>query len=252
MTVVATVRGALNSMLIAVTTIVGAVLALIVRGFDHSGDTVVRMARVWAIAITRMGGVEIVIERRGEPPAGPCVYMANHLSTIDIFALLVALPAPTRMIAKKQLSYIPILGWAMWAGRFIFIDRADATAARRSIEMAKQRIRQGQAVVIFPEGTRSRDGRLLPFKKGGFHLAVDAGVPIVPCGIRGTRELMPRRSLLMRPGRVTVVVGAPVPTDGLRLEQRDGLVDRVRGEIADMIGEPVAPPAPLSTSRAPA
>jgi len=236
---VVTVRAALNVLVIAVSTIVGALGALAARLFDASGDSVLRLARLWAIAITRIGGVDVRVERRGRlEPGRPYVFMANHLSTVDIFALIVALPPPIRMLAKKELAYIPLLGWAMWAGRFIFIDRHNAVSARNSIERAKERIRGGQSVVIFPEGTRSRDGRMLPFKKGGFHLALDAGVPIVPCGLRGTRELMPRRSLLMRPGTVTVVIGEPIPTEGLASEDRSALLERVRGEIAAMVGEP--------------
>src|SRR5213078_3864411 len=114
----------------------------------------------------------------------------------------------------------------MRAGRFIFIDRQNAISARRSIERAKERIRAGTSVLLFPEGTRSRDGQLQPFKKGGFHLAIDAGVPIVPVAIRGTRELMPRGSLRVKPGRVRVTIGEPIPTDGLEVDDRNALLDR--------------------------
>jgi 1-acyl-sn-glycerol-3-phosphate acyltransferase len=142
-----------------------------------------------------------------------------------------------RFIAKKQLAAIPLFGWAMRAGRFIFIDRQNSVSARLSIAEAARRIRAGQSVVLFPEGTRSRDGRLGPFKKGGFHLAVDSGADIVPLAIRGTRELMPRGSLLIRAGAVSLDIDEPIPTAGLSPEAVDALLDRARGRIAEMLGQ---------------
>jgi 1-acyl-sn-glycerol-3-phosphate acyltransferase len=164
--------------------------------------------------------------------------MANHASTIDIWALFLAIPRRVRMIAKKQLARIPLFGWVMWAGRFIFIDRQNAMAARRSIDDAGRRIRGGDSVLIFPEGTRTRDGELGPFKKGGFHLAMEAGVPIVPIALRGTRALMPRGSLRVKSGEVFVTIGTPIPTSGLTLDDRPVLIQRVRDAIAAMAAEP--------------
>jgi 1-acyl-sn-glycerol-3-phosphate acyltransferase len=156
-----------------------------------------------------------------------------------------------RFIAKKQLGQIPLFGWAMRAGRFIFIDRQNAAAARRSIDEAAARIRKGTSVVIFPEGTRSRDGKLLPFKKGGFHLAVNSGAQIVPVAIRGSREIMPRGSLLTRPGVVEFEIGAPIPTEGLGPEDREGLRQKVRGVVAGMLGQdPAEPGEPASDASA--
>jgi 1-acyl-sn-glycerol-3-phosphate acyltransferase len=230
-----TLRGVLTVLVIAVATIVGAVLAIASRLFDGSGDTVLRLARLWSRSILAAGGVEIVVDDRARLDVSrPYVFMSNHLSTVDIWATLVALPVPVRMIAKKQLARIPLLGWAMAAGRFIFIDRQNGTAARRSIERAGERIRNGHSVLLFPEGTRSRSGELLPFKKGGFHLATDAGVPIVPVAVLGSRAAMPPGSWLVRPGQVQVVIGEPIPTAGVAPGERDALVERVRGVIAAM------------------
>jgi len=166
--------------------------------------------------------------------------MANHASMIDIWAVLLAVPVPFRFIAKKQLGAIPLFGWAMRAGRFIFIDRQNAASARRSIEEAARRIKSGQSVVIFPEGTRTRDGRLNAFKKGGFHLALDSGAAIVPVAIHGSRALMPRGSALIRSGTVRVDIGEPIETAGLRPADREALAARVRDTIAVMLGEPPA------------
>jgi 1-acyl-sn-glycerol-3-phosphate acyltransferase len=111
------------------------------------------------------------------------------------------------------------------------------------VDEAARRIRSGQSVVIFPEGTRTRDGRLLPFKKGGFHLAMESGVDIVPVAIHGSRKTMPRGAALIRAGTVTVEVGAPIPTAGLTGSDRDALIAKVRGQVAAMLGEPDAPAA---------
>jgi 1-acyl-sn-glycerol-3-phosphate acyltransferase len=128
----------------------------------------------------------------------------------------------------------------MWAGRFIFIDRQNALAARRSIEEAARRIKSGQSVLIYPEGTRTRDGRLMPFKKGGFHLAIDSGTAIVPMAIEGTRALMPRGAMLIRAGEVRLQIGEPIPTAGLGPGDRDRLVKQVHDRIAEMLGQPPA------------
>jgi 1-acyl-sn-glycerol-3-phosphate acyltransferase len=165
--------------------------------------------------------------------------MPNHASMVDIWVVFVAIPASFRFIAKKQLAKIPLFGWAMAAGRFIFIDRQNAASARRSMEEAARRIRAGQSVVIFPEGTRTRDGRLLPFKKGGFHLAMDSGADIVPVAIRGSREVMPRGAALIKAGTVTVEVGEPIPTAGLKSADREALIGKVRGSVAAMLGESI-------------
>ena len=206
---------------------------------DPTGDWVLDLARWWSGWITRFAGVRIIVDNRANlEPQQPYVFMANHASTIDIWALFLAIPRRVRMIAKKQLARIPLFGWVMWAGRFIFIDRQNAAAARRSIEEAGRRIRGGVSVLIFPEGTRTRDGQMGPFKKGGFHLAMDAGVPIVPVALRGTRALMPRGSLRVKSGKVFVTIGAPIPTSGLTIDDRPALIERVRDAIATMAAEP--------------
>jgi 1-acyl-sn-glycerol-3-phosphate acyltransferase len=243
------VRALLAMLFIAVATIIGSLLAFVARLLDPSGDRVVDLARLWSRAVLWVAGVRVNVEARGKlVPGQAYVFMANHLSTVDIWALFVALPVRVRMIAKKQLSRIPLFGWAMLAGRFIFIDRANAIAARRSIDEAKRRIRGGHSVLLFPEGTRSRDGKLGAFKKGGFHLAIDSGVPVVPLAILGTRECMPRDSLLLRAGPVHVVIGEPVPTTGLTDEDRHRLLEKVRTSIGMMFGDPPPPPAAKAQS----
>ena len=224
---------------VAVVTAFGSCLGLLMRLRDPTGDWVLDLARWWSGWVTRFAGVRVVVDNRANlEPSQPYVFMANHASTVDIWALFLAIPRRVRMIAKKQLARIPLFGWVMWAGRFIFIDRQNAAASRRSIEEAGRRIKGGCSVLIFPEGTRTRDGQLGLFKKGGFHLAMDAGVPIVPVALRGTRALMPRGSLRVKSGEVSVIIGAPIPTAGLSIENRHALIERVRDAIAAMLAEP--------------
>jgi 1-acyl-sn-glycerol-3-phosphate acyltransferase len=231
-------RSLLTIPIVAIVTALGSLYGLVMRPFYPSGDHVLGVARWWSRWVTGLAGVRVMVENRAKlEPGQPYVFMANHASTIDIWALFVAIPRPVRMIAKKQLARIPLFGWVMWAGRFIFIDRQNAAAARRSIEAAGRRIRGGDSVLIFPEGTRTRDGQLGPFKKGGFHLAIEAGVPIVPIALRGTRELMPRGSLRAKSGVVWVIIGQPIPTSGLTLEDRPACIERVRNAVATMLEE---------------
>ena len=225
-----------------VATLLGSMLAVLLGIFDKTGDSVLALARLWARVLLVVPGVKLEVNMRVPlDPKRPYVFMANHASMVDIWAMFVGLPVRFRFIAKKQLSRIPLFGWAMRAGRFIFIDRQNAAAARRSIQEAARRIECGQSVIIFPEGTRTRDGKLAPFKKGGFHLAMDSGVEIVPVAIIGSRPIMPRGSALIRRGVVRLEVGEPIATAGLRTADREALIARVHGEVAAMLGEAPGP-----------
>ena len=232
------IRALLASISFVLATILGSILALVFGTFDRTGDAVLWLARLWSRVILGVPGVRVEVSSRAPlVPGRPYVFVANHASMVDIWAVFLAVPASFRFIAKKQLSFIPLFGWAMRAGRFIFIDRQNAVAARRSIDVAAQRIRGGQSVVIFPEGTRTRDGRLAPFKKGGFRLAIDSGVDIVPIAIKGSRALMPRGAALIRAGTVRVEIGEPIPAGGLTVEDRNKLIDHVHARVAEMLGE---------------
>jgi 1-acyl-sn-glycerol-3-phosphate acyltransferase len=165
----------------------------------------------------------------------PVIFMSNHESQMDPPVLIAALPLPAVYIAKQELKYLPFIGWAAWAAGVIFIDRRDRERALRSIHDAALQIRGGKSVVIFPEGTRSRTGQLLPFKKGGFALALDAGVPIIPIATVGGFQVLPRGTLRFRPGRYLVLVGEPVdPADH---PDRDALMAAVRTQIEALVAE---------------
>jgi 1-acyl-sn-glycerol-3-phosphate acyltransferase len=234
-------------------TLLGCVLAIPSGFIDRTGDLVLKLARLWSRGVLGSAGVRLQVRSHAKlDPRQPYVVMANHSSSVDIWAVFLAVPVPLRFIAKKQLGQIPLFGWAMRAGRFIFIDRQNAASARRSIAEAANRIREGRSVVIFPEGTRTRDGRLGPFKKGGFHLAINSGAEIVPVAIRGSRDVMPRGSLFIRAGAVAIEIGAPIPTTGVTTADRAALIQKVRARIAEMLGETLSPETGDDVSTEPA
>jgi 1-acyl-sn-glycerol-3-phosphate acyltransferase len=225
-------------------TILGSILAVLFGFVDATGDLVFALARLWSRVVLGVPGVKVTVTARAPlDPKRPYVFMANHASMVDIWAMFIVLPVPFRFIAKKQLGGIPLFGWAMRAGRFIFIDRQNALAARRSIEEAARRIKAGQSVMIFPEGTRTRDGTLGSFKQGGFHLAIDSGADIVPVAIRGTRALMPPGTPLIRAGNVEIELGVPISTAGLGPPDRGRMVTEVHARVAEMLGAPAHAPA---------
>lgn len=215
----------------------GIVLCLLVPG----GAALMPLARLWSRLVLRTYRVRY---RASFPPAFdsscPSVYMANHESLFDIPALVLAMPSDFRMVAKRELLLIPIFGWALWLAGFIFIDRSDREKAIRKLDRTVGLIRRGRSVVVFAEGTRSADGRLLPFKKGGFVLALQAGVPIVPVAIRGGREVLPKGSLRARPGTIEVVFRTPVPTTTYSLHSKEALIAAVRERIVAGLKPPRA------------
>lgn len=162
----------------------------------------------------------------------PHIFVLNHQSMADIPVGFVALPVPLRFVAKKVLAYVPFLGWYMWAVGMVFVDRSHTARAVKSMAVAGTRIRDGVSVIAFPEGTRSRDGRVQPFKKGIFVVALEAGVPIVPVAVAGTLPLLPRGGYRVRPSHVRVNVGAPIVTTGF---SRDNLIDLMGAVRSRMI-----------------
>jgi 1-acyl-sn-glycerol-3-phosphate acyltransferase len=159
--------------------------------------------------------------------------MSNHQSAYDIFSLFVAFPHSMRMIAKKEMFRLPIMGGGMRAAEFIELDRSDRAKAFAALERAKDKIASGINVWIAPEGTRSDDGKLLPFKKGGFVMAQQTGVPIQPVTIDGTREILPAKEFRVRKGkRVRITFHEPIPVNG---RDRDSLVDQVRDRIGSVL-----------------
>jgi 1-acyl-sn-glycerol-3-phosphate acyltransferase len=161
-------------------------------------------------------------------PQGPYIFAANHQSQFDIFALLAAVPAPFSWLAKEELFRIPLLGSAMKGAGYIPINRTDRRAAFASLDEAAARVRGGTSIVIFPEGTRSLDGRLKTFKKGGFFLAIKSRQPVVPVSISGSFRVLAKRSFRVHRGTIRVHFSAPVGTDTLSSGDKDRLIAQVR------------------------
>ncbi len=163
----------------------------------------------------------------------PYVFMSNHLSFLDAPLLVTVIDRPVRFVAKRFVFRIPVLGLGMRFSGYVPIDREGAGEGRRRIARAAELIRtKGYSFLVYPEGTRSREGALLPFRRGGFFLALDTGAPIVPVSIRGTYELMPRGTRHVKKGTVRFVFHEPVAVDGLTLEDLPALMERVREAIA--------------------
>ena len=178
----------------------------------------------------RVAGVRVrLVGREHLDPQRAYVYMANHVSNLDPPALIPYLPQRASVMVKKELFRVPLLGRAMRMVSLVPIDRRNKEAAIASVRAAAEVLRSGISVVVFPEGTRSPDGRLLPFKKGPFHMALETGAPIVPVTIVGTRQLMSKGSLAVRPGTATVIFHPPIETAGK--EDRDALIAAVRAQI---------------------
>lgn len=226
-------------------TLILALVAVAVSWIPPRGNGMLFIARAWSRCLLAAAGVRVEVEmhprlRAAAERGDNQVYMANHASYMDIPALLTVIPTQVRFAAKRSLFSIPIFGWSLWAGGFIPVDRKNRARARDAFAIAVRRLRGGASVLFFPEGTRSHDGGLGTFERGGFLLAIKSGVPVVPVGVEGTYGVMPRHRLTVRPGRVTVRLGEPVPTAGLGVRDRGELEREVRSEIARLSGQGAA------------
>ncbi len=226
------VRSVLLWVSIFISTVGLSILAFITFPFDRNGNIVHHYARWWAKIQLLVSGVRVKVGGLEHlDKETPYIYMSNHQGSYDIFALLSCLPVQFRWIAKKELFAIPILGWAMGAANYISIDRSGRRGALESIERAARKIKGGVSVVIFPEGTRSRDGSIQPFKRGGFTLALKSGVPIIPITINGSRDVMARDSMRVRPGEIRVSIDRAIQTTPFSLRERNVLMEKVRETI---------------------
>jgi 1-acyl-sn-glycerol-3-phosphate acyltransferase len=191
-------------------------------------------AGLWAMRVSRrVLGITIdVAGLERIAPGTSYVFMPNHISFLDGPLVMVLIPGVARVILKKSILRIPIVGTAMRFVGFVPVDRKGADGGKRSIARAVALMRKkGYSYLIFPEGTRSLDGRLGPFRRGGFFLALASGAPIIPVTILGTRELMPKRQWFARRGNVRVVFHEPIPVTGTTPETMAGLMEKVRGAI---------------------
>jgi 1-acyl-sn-glycerol-3-phosphate acyltransferase len=215
---------------IAVYTIVLGTISLVSGLVDSRGVFSHRCAQWWSKAILRTTGVDVGLRGDASPDAQSCIFVANHASIYDIPILFAALPGQLRIIAKAGLGNIPFIGWHLRRAGHLLIDRQNPGAS--VLKRMHRMIQQGASLIVFPEGSRTADGRVKKFKGGVFLLAIESGLPIVPLSIAGARAVMPRDRLMVCPGQVIVTVHPAVSTTGLSRDDARALADRVRGIVA--------------------
>jgi 1-acyl-sn-glycerol-3-phosphate acyltransferase len=201
------------------------------------------MPRRWARFLLRAAGVRVVVENEEHIDRSVTqVIAANHASWFDVLVLTSVTPGRYVFVAKKEVEYIPFLGPTIRACGHIFIDRQDRQKALAALSAARETLeRERPRIIMFPEGTRSATGELLPFKKGAFVLAIQTGADVVPTAILGSRAVMRKHSLLVHAGTVTVRFGTPIPVAGLTMDQRDQLMNETKEALARLLAEPAEP-----------
>lgn len=199
----------ISTLLFLIDTIVCSILSVPLSLMDPSGRLYMTIARFWARSFLWLYGTRVTVHGlENIRPGQNYVYLANHSSYVDVPLVIARIPDQIRIILKQSLTNIPIWGWALKTGPFITIDRSNAANATKSLQVAIQKIQAGASILLFPEGTRTYDGALQPFKRGAFRLAYDSKTPMLPIAIRGTYNILPRKGGLPKfGGRVTLTIG---------------------------------------------
>lgn len=217
----------------ALVTVFIAIWAFVTLPLNRNEKLYHGIGRFWSRLLLRICGVRVVLHGAEHiDRSRSCIYAANHASMFDIPVVIGGLPDDIRLVYKKELERIPVFGWGLKYGSYIGIDRGRGSEARKSLEEAVDKIRRGASVLMFVEGTRTSDGKLQPFKRGAFNLAVRAGVPVVPLTINGTYSIVPKHSLRIRPGTVDLVLSPPIIVSGEDEKEVERLLmERVRSAI---------------------
>ncbi|MDD2366391.1 MAG: lysophospholipid acyltransferase family protein [Desulfuromonadaceae bacterium] len=207
--------------------------AIISTFIDTSGRLYLWHARAWAKLALALNMVKVSVSGAERLPNGPVIFMSNHQSNFDILAILSAMPRQCYWIAKKELFEIPVFGSSMRRGGYIPLDRGDGRKALQSLAEAASTIHKGKSVIMFPEGTRTQDGNLLPFKRGGFVLARKADVPVVPVTINGSGKINPAGLIRLYSGKIEIILHPPIsfPSELRRVEAETWMMESVRDQI---------------------
>jgi 1-acyl-sn-glycerol-3-phosphate acyltransferase len=205
---------------------------LLYSAITASADVMYEVAMKVVRTGLRVANIKVRVEGLETIPPGVCIFAANHVSNVDPLAFIPAIPRRVSILVKRELFRIPILSTAMRMAKFVPVDRADKEAAAATVDVAVGVLRTGLSFAVYPEGTRSPDGRLRPFKKGISAMAIQAGVPIVPVSISGAQHLMRKGEWVMRPGEVVVRFGPAVDASQYTMERRAELLARVEELVA--------------------
>ena len=223
-------------------------ISLCVSFFDETGRAQAALARAWARFLLKVSGVKVRVEGIEHiDPNGSYIFIANHLSYMDTPVILAHIPVQFRFLAKRGLFKIPLLGTHLGRAGHIPVPRGDPRASVKTMQTAAEVIQKKKiSLLVFPEGGRSHDGILRPFKEGGAYIAIRAGVPLIPVVLIGTREVLPFGGGIVKPGHVTLRILKPIPTTDLTLKARGPVTDQLREQILNELE--MKEPEPQSVS----
>jgi len=205
------VLGILRFLCLILTSNLFAISAILTIPLSPSGKLFHANSRLWAKTVLFLGGISVRVqglEKLAFP--GSYIYVANHASMFDIPAIVAGIPDQIRIVYKKELERIPLFGWGLKWGSYVGINRKGGIDAVKSLEEAAEKIRTGASVLLYAEGTRTLDGKLQPFKRGAFHLAIKSGVPVVPLTVNGSFDILRKHSFVVHPGIVSLVLESPI------------------------------------------
>lgn len=227
-----TIRVAWLFLWAAIATLILAIPVISAGLLGRTGNLAFSLTKIWAYIMFAVSFVRTEIKNKARIIKGQSyVIISNHQSQYDILALVTTLGIQFRWFIKKEVLKVPIFGYGLYAARNIYIDRTNTAKAIESIDKGMARLPRGASVMVFAEGTRSTDGRIQEFKKGGFMAAIIRKIPILPVTVNGSRRIVPKGSLVVKPGKIQVVVGDPIETGGYTTATVQELIDKTRRTI---------------------